>query len=60
MKTYVVYLIATGAILRRIVCHPSQAACQVTDPATEAIMLAPADALDTTHRVVDGQVVPLP
>ena len=52
-----VYSVTTGTILRIVTCSESMAAIQAG--LGEAIIAAPAEVTDTSHRVEDGVLVPV-
>ena len=57
MKRYAIYATTTGAILRIVQCPPGQSSLQAA--AGEAVIEAPADVTELTHKVVGGALVPL-
>lgn len=53
-----VYEVTTGEILRVVVCPEAAVGRQAGDG--EAVLECGPDVSDATHRVVDGEVAPLP
>lgn len=54
----VVYDTATGDILKTVLCPPSAADAQAGE-GQAVIVPSPEGVTDTTHKVVDGEIVPL-